>query len=92
MTTMLVRATGSGRLGTMMSIAMLPVVVVPVFGPVIGGLLVGLDWRWIFFVNVPVCLGAIWLARRHVPHEAPTDPGQRLDVVGLLLLADPDLP
>ena len=33
-------------------------------GPVLGGVLTsGLSWRWIFFVNIPICLLAIAIAR-----------------------------
>ena len=33
-------------------------------GPVLGGVLTsGLSWRWIFFVNIPLCLAAIAIAR-----------------------------
>src|SRR5215204_4780633 len=39
-----------------------------VAGPALGGLLVaGPGWRWIFLLNVPVCLVAIALALRWVP-------------------------
>jgi EmrB/QacA subfamily drug resistance transporter len=32
-------------------------------GPVLGGVLTsGLSWRWIFFVNIPICLFAILIA------------------------------
>ena len=32
-------------------------------GPVLGGVLTsGLSWRWIFFVNIPICLLAIAIA------------------------------
>jgi MFS transporter, DHA2 family, methylenomycin A resistance protein len=36
-------------------------------GPVLGGLLTGLDWRWIFFVNVPVGAAALLALRHTVP-------------------------
>jgi EmrB/QacA subfamily drug resistance transporter len=36
-------------------------------GPILGGLLTeGLDWRWIFFVNLPVSVAAIWMTLRAV--------------------------
>ncbi|MEV5601217.1 MFS transporter [Streptomyces sp. NPDC052299] len=39
-------------------------------GPVLGGLLAeGPGWRWIFFVNLPVSVVAIWLTLRTVPES-----------------------
>jgi EmrB/QacA subfamily drug resistance transporter len=44
-------------------------------GPVIGGLLVTVNWRWIFFVNVPIGLVAMlvgwWKLPKIAGHEAP---------------------
>jgi len=56
-------------------------------GPVIGGTLVQVNWRWVFWINVPVGLAAVVLAVRVVPESR--DPGSRgrPDVVGALLLA-----
>jgi EmrB/QacA subfamily drug resistance transporter len=56
-------------------------------GPVIGGSLVQVNWRWVFWINVPVGLAAAVLAVRVVPESR--DPGSRgrPDVVGALLLA-----
>jgi EmrB/QacA subfamily drug resistance transporter len=54
-------------------------------GPTLGGLIVTyLDWRWIFFVNVPIGLAGIFLTFRLVPDLRP---GRRhsLDLVGVLL-------
>ena len=87
-TTLLVQAAGPGRLGRLMGLATLPMVVVPIFGPVIGGLIVNnLSWRWIFYVNVPICLVALVLARRYVPEGTRPAHRQRLDVLGLALLS-----
>jgi predicted MFS family arabinose efflux permease len=44
------------------------------------------SWRWCFFLNVPVCLLAAVLALRFVP-AVPGEPAQRLDVLGLAMLA-----
>jgi EmrB/QacA subfamily drug resistance transporter len=87
-TTLLVQAAGPRRLGRLMAIASLPLVVVPILGPVVGGLIVNnADWRWIFFVNVPICLAAIGLAWRALPADRPVSRGARLDVPGLLALS-----
>ncbi|MBV8851576.1 MAG: MFS transporter [Methylobacteriaceae bacterium] len=55
------------------------------FGPVAGGLLTqSLGWRSVFFVNVPLGVIAIVLARRLPSKQAVRD-RPRFDVVGLLL-------
>ncbi|MDQ4006958.1 MAG: DHA2 family efflux MFS transporter permease subunit [Actinomycetota bacterium] len=54
-------------------------------GPVLGGLLVAADWRWVFFVNVPIGVAALIAGRRWLPHV----PGQRVpapDGLGALLM------
>src|SRR4051794_13717544 len=53
-------------------------------GPVIGGAVVdGLDWTWIFWINVPVGLALIPLAARHLRESH--GPAGRLDLPGLAL-------
>ncbi len=52
-----------------------------------GGLIVDhRSWRWIFYVNVPICLAALLLAWRQVPC-APRQGGRPLDLFGLALLS-----
>ncbi|MFE5564677.1 MFS transporter [Amycolatopsis japonica] len=54
-------------------------------GPVVGGVVTHfLGWRWIFLVNVPICLAALLLAPRVLPRSAG-DSGRRLDLVGTVL-------
>ncbi|MEV6330666.1 MFS transporter [Streptomyces sp. NPDC051909] len=53
-----------------------------VAGPAVGGVLAGYaDWRWIFLVNVPVGLLALWLIARHLAEPArSTAPHARVRV------------
>ena len=84
---MLAQVAGPKRMGRVMSIIGVPLLLAPVFGPLIGGALIGAaSWRWIFFVNLPVGLLAIALAVRLLPAGGPRYP-QRLDVPGAVLLS-----
>jgi EmrB/QacA subfamily drug resistance transporter len=84
--TMLAQVAGPNRMGRVMSIAGVPMLLAPVFGPLIGGSIIdAASWRWIFFVNLPVGLLAIVLAARLLPATAAR-PGQHLDVGGAVLL------
>lgn len=57
------------------------------FGPLVGGLIIeGLDWRWIFLVNLPVCLLLVAISLARVPESRAPSPG-RLDVGGAILFA-----
>jgi EmrB/QacA subfamily drug resistance transporter len=89
-TTLLVQAVGSSQLGRLMSAISLPIVVVPIFGPVIAGLIIGnISWRWIFYVNVPIWLLGLVAAWWQLPPSRPQGGGgaaSRIDVVGLVLL------
>ncbi|WP_233809892.1 MFS transporter [Paraburkholderia sp. HP33-1] len=67
-------------------------VLVPALSPIVGGLLIqAIGWRAPFFFSAPVCLLAVWLARRYVPDVMPggtaseLDDGSSLDWLGLLL-------
>jgi EmrB/QacA subfamily drug resistance transporter len=84
--TILAQAAGPQRIGRVMSVIGVPMLLAPIFGPVIGGAIVDqISWRWIFFVNLPIGLVAIALAWRLLPEAGPR-PGMRLDLLGLALL------
>ena len=62
-------------------------------GPLVGGLLTsGLDWQWIFLVNLPIGLFCLWITRTKVeesrdPRAHGIDwPGQITLTAGLFLL------
>ena len=99
LTTLITQAAGGRQLGRLMASVSLPVAVVPILGPVISGLIItNLSWRWIFYVNVPICLVGLVLAWRGLPGRsaqpagagqpgAAGRPGQaKLDILGLALL------
>jgi EmrB/QacA subfamily drug resistance transporter len=95
LTTLILQASGGRQLGKLMSTISLPVAVVPILGPVISGLIItNFSWRWIFYVNVPICLVGLVLAWVAMPgserQAAAARSGQaqkpKLDVAGLLLL------
>ena len=85
----LVKAAGPRNLPKVMSLIGIPIVLAPVFGPTLGGLLLqSVGWQWIFMINVPVGALALTLAWRLLPHDsAGTDQAGRLDVIGLGLAA-----
>lgn len=63
------------------------VVIAPALGPIVGGLLLEFtSWRWIFFVNVPIGVGAFALAATQLRRDEPIDPSA-FDLRGFLLSA-----
>jgi EmrB/QacA subfamily drug resistance transporter len=53
-------------------------------GPLVGGVLTdGLGWEWIFFVNIPIGLGALVLTETQLVNVKATDP-QPIDWGGLV--------
>jgi EmrB/QacA subfamily drug resistance transporter len=74
-------------MGRAIGIMSIPVLVAPLLGPTLGGLVIQwLSWRWVFLINAPVGLLGAWLARRHLP-AGDTTKRTRLDFVGLALLS-----
>lgn len=60
--------------------------VAAVAGPTLGGVFAGLDmWRGIFFINVPLCLLAMWLLARGYTENLERR-AHRIDVAGAVLL------
>jgi DHA2 family multidrug resistance protein len=73
----------------------LAVVCAPAIGPTLGGYITdNFNWRWIFFLNVPICLLSLFLTSRIVedpPYvkeqvKKTQSGGLRLDLVGFALL------
>jgi len=86
--TLLLEAAHGQPLGKLMATVGLPIAIVPIFGPVVAGLILNnFDWRWIFYVNVPIVIVGFMLAWWKLPkYEA--SPNKRIfDWLGFLQLA-----
>jgi EmrB/QacA subfamily drug resistance transporter len=67
------------------SILIIPTVIAPATGPVLGGLLVdSLSWRWVFFVNVPIGIAAFLFGLFFLQEHREPKAG-RFDLPGFLL-------
>jgi EmrB/QacA subfamily drug resistance transporter len=59
--------------------------IAPATAPLIGGLIITeTSWRWIFFINVPIGVLALWLAISYLD-EYRGEPNTRLDIPGFVL-------
>ncbi len=68
-----------------MSFVAIPGWLAPLLGPVAGGLIVGyFQWRYIFFLNIPIGLLGLLMVYIHLPDYREEKPPP-LDVVGLIL-------
>ena len=78
---------GPKRMGRVMGVVVMPAMLAPILGPVVGGLILqNLHWSWIFFVNVPIGIVAGILGWRMLP-ESNLGKAGKLDWLGLALLA-----
>ena len=84
---MMAEAAGPKRMGRVMSIVAVPMMLAPILGPTIGGLIIqNASWQWIFYVNVPIGVIAVILALRTLPSVKPGK-ADKLDVRGLVLMS-----
>jgi EmrB/QacA subfamily drug resistance transporter len=75
------------KIGAAMGIYSLGVAVAPGIGPVLGGWFVEyLDWRFIFFINVPICLLAAAATFAVFPRHRPSS-WPKFDVWGFVTIA-----
>lgn len=86
-TTLVVRATGTQGLGSIMAIVGLPAVLAPILGPTFGGFIIkALDWHWIFYVNIPIALSSLILLYFLMPEFKPTVAKKSFDWLSIILL------
>ncbi|MFT8470212.1 MAG: MDR family MFS transporter [Oenococcus sp.] len=88
LTTLLVQTAGQKVMGQMMATVGLPIILGPLAGPVIGGVIIRyLSWQWIFWVNVPVALIAIILILLKMPNYPAQNKSAKMDFVGIFFIA-----
>lgn len=83
----MLRAYDKTRLLGVMNFVIMPALLGPILGPLVGGYLVDYaSWHWIFLINVPVGLAGLWMISRLMPDfYAPDGKVPRFDVPGFLL-------
>ena len=85
--TILTRAAGPERIGRVMAVLGIPMLLGPIFGPILGGYLIdAASWHWIFLINLPIGIGALVYAWTVLPSD-DVEPSESFDFVGMLLLS-----
>jgi EmrB/QacA subfamily drug resistance transporter len=85
--TIMTRAAGPKRMGRLMAVLGIPMLLGPIFGPILGGWLIdNYSWHWIFLINLPIGLGALVYAWFVLPADRP-QPSESLDWIGVLLMS-----
>ncbi len=70
------RGTALGVIGSVVAAGIL-------IGPALGGLLLNyVSWQSIFYVNIPIGLGGIWLSQASLPADQASAQKHRFDVIG----------
>jgi EmrB/QacA subfamily drug resistance transporter len=85
----MVMARAAGRhMARVVGYAAVPVLLAPVLGPVIAGLILQhASWRWLFIINLPFGVLAIILAWAFLPSDREETRPRDLDWIGLILLS-----
>ena len=83
----LVRTFPRSEMLSTMNYVIIPALLGPLLGPFTGGLIVHwMSWRVIFFVNIPLALGGLWMIGRFMPdYREPDVPP--FDRVGFVLFS-----
>jgi DHA2 family multidrug resistance protein len=75
--------------GQAMAVFAMGVVVAPILGPTLGGWITdNYSWRWIFYINVPVGVASVMLARAFIedPHYISAARVEKVDLLGFAFL------
>ena len=82
----LLRTVERRHLVSAMSWTLVPAFLGPLIGPPLGGFIVTyLDWRWIFYINVPIGVLGFVLVRKLIPDIGSETVASRFDLLGFVL-------
>ena len=85
--TILTRAAGPDRVGRVMAVLGIPMLLGPIFGPILGGWLIGVaSWHWIFLINLPIGIAALVYAALVLPKDH-VEPSESFDWLGMVMLS-----
>jgi EmrB/QacA subfamily drug resistance transporter len=74
--------------GRGLSIIAMTVSVGLMLGPPLGGFIIAaFGWRWIFFINLPVCIVAIFFTLRFFRNLPPANPQKKISVMSSAVIA-----
>lgn len=86
-TAMLYRAFPPEERARASTVLIIPTVIAPALGPIIGGLLIdNLSWRWIFYVNVPIGIAGFIFGALYLQEGKEPTAGS-FDIAGFVLAA-----
>src|SRR3546814_19438418 len=85
--TILTHAAGPHRVGRVMAIMGIPMLLGPIFGPILGGWLIDVaSWHWIFLINLPIGLIGFVYAFLVLPKDN-VEPSETFAWLGMTLLS-----
>ncbi|MDQ1388103.1 MAG: hypothetical protein QOF56_1557 [Acidobacteriaceae bacterium] len=88
MTQMMIARAAGKHMARVLGYAALPILLGPILGPVLAGTILQFaSWRWLFLVNVPVCLAGIVMAALFLPDDSGERRVRAFDCVGFALLS-----
>jgi len=74
--------------GAVFGITGITLILAPIIGPTLGGWITdNFDWRWIFFINIPVGIALFMLISTLLPESVTSNKKGKIDFIGMGLLA-----
>lgn len=87
MMTLLVKVTDQSYLNRIIAIVTTPMILGPMLGPILGGMIVEYaNWQWIFYINVYIMVVIVPILIYFLPNFEPFNKEKEFDKIGILLL------